>query len=143
MKDVIKKDIYAIYVNDKVVYIGSTTNIKRRIQQHKYNNESNISKLIKTNNYYYKILEQTVIDYNDRENYWILFYKSNNECNIIFSKEVEVYNKQNILVYEFISMSSCSRIMNLDIRRIYSCLKNKRKSYKGYFFKYKNRNKSL
>lgn len=37
--------VYSISYNDKIIYIGSTTNFEKRFRQHKYNIENNSKEL--------------------------------------------------------------------------------------------------
>lgn len=80
-----KKDIYKItnLINGKC-YIGQTTDARRRWQEHRakgYNQEKN--KILYyafdkygLNNFSFKIIEQQIENYNEREKYWIRFYDS-------------------------------------------------------------------
>lgn len=52
------------------------------------------------------------------------------------AKTFLVYDKQGNYVGEFINQSGCAEKLNLDVRSINNCLKNKQKSTGGYIFKY-------
>ena len=78
------KDIYKItnLINNKV-YIGQTTNAKRRFKEHCGMYPSScISKISNAINKYgiqnfsLEILEKNIENYNEREKYWISYYKS-------------------------------------------------------------------
>lgn len=85
----LKKDIYIIKnsINNKV-YIGQSTNAEYRWKRHiwdaKYESKYGINKSILhkammkygIENFYYEILESQIDNYNDREKYWIDYYKS-------------------------------------------------------------------
>ena len=81
--EAIRKDIYIIKndINNKV-YIGQSENSKIRFKQHcKKNNLDNsvIGKVIKKygkEHFWYEILESKVLNYNEREKYWISYYNS-------------------------------------------------------------------
>lgn len=78
-----KKDIYIIInnINNKV-YVGQSKNAAIRFKQHcKSCNLDNslIGKAIKKygkQNFAFKILERQIVNYNEREDYWIEFYNS-------------------------------------------------------------------
>ena len=79
-----KKDIYVIRnrINDKV-YVGQSVNAAERFIQHcKLSSAlagSLISKAIQkygANNFWYEILESQVVNYNEREQYWINHFNS-------------------------------------------------------------------
>lgn len=79
-----KKDIYKITnrVNGKV-YIGQSANCHRRFQEHirgKINSTSLIHLAIKKygiQNFDLEILEKDIEDYNEKEKFWIKYYKAN------------------------------------------------------------------
>ena len=79
-----KKDIYIIKntVNDKV-YIGQSKDVLQRWIKHislaKKNPKYPIHKAMKKygiDKFYYQIIESNVVDYDDRERYWIQYYNS-------------------------------------------------------------------
>lgn len=80
-----KKDIYKItnLVNGKV-YIGQSKNCKRRFKEHISAYSSSYSSKIHNaimkygiHNFKFEILEHNVENYNEREKWWIDYYKSN------------------------------------------------------------------
>jgi len=79
-----KKDIYKITnrINGKV-YIGQSNNCNRRFQEHikgKQNGVSLIHLAIKKygiQNFDLEIIEKEIEDYDEKEKFWISFYKSN------------------------------------------------------------------
>ena len=48
--------------------------------------------------------------------------------------------KDNILIGEWLTQNQCARDLNLSVSHINRCLHKKRKSHKGYIFKYKRKN---
>lgn len=82
---IIEKYIYIIrnYINDKV-YIGQAIDPEDRFKGHiiesrlNRNNSAIDGAIAKygAENFYYEILEDKTPDYNERERYWIAFYKS-------------------------------------------------------------------
>ncbi len=75
------KDIYLIKnkINGKV-YVGQSLHPQQRFKEHCYNNvNSIIHKAIKKygrENFEFVVLEKNVLNYNEREKYWINFYNS-------------------------------------------------------------------
>ena len=49
-------------------------------------------------------------------------------------------HKDDIFIGEWLSQNQCARDLNLSVSHINRCLHNKRKSHKGYIFKYKQKN---
>lgn len=77
---IIKKSIYIITnsLNNKV-YIGQSTEPERRFKEHCRKGESLISKAIKkygVENFSLNILDCEILNYNEREKYWIKYYDS-------------------------------------------------------------------
>jgi len=78
-----KKDIYKITnrINGKV-YIGQSKNCHRRFQEH-IKGEKSVSlihlaiKKYGKQNFDFEIIEKEISDYNEKEKFWIEFYKSN------------------------------------------------------------------
>lgn len=79
---IIKKDIYIIKndINEKV-YIGQSLNSEERFKSHCKKNKDNslidyaIQKYGKQH-FWYEILEKQIVNYNEREKYWIMSYNS-------------------------------------------------------------------
>lgn len=81
--EIVKKDIYVIKndINDKL-YIGQSLDAEERFKSHcKPSNKDNsiIDSAIKTygkEHFWVEILEKQIINYNEREQYWISYYNT-------------------------------------------------------------------
>ena len=101
---IVKKSIYIIKndINDKV-YIGQSINPENRFKGHiqdknRKQHNSAIDGAIKKygeKHFWFEILEKDVVNYNEREKYWIRFYNSicPNGYNILDGGEVPPVNK--------------------------------------------------
>ena len=93
----IEAGIYGIYINNRLVYIGQSLNLKRREKQHLKALESNVhvnvhlqNKYNKHNNFNFKILELCETNLSAREFYWYEKYKAR-LCNIQIPLENQTY----------------------------------------------------
>jgi len=86
-----KTGIYKITSPDGHVYIGQSINIEKRFDQHRLNNSRGYNKLKSSFNFYgaynhqFEIIEECNFEIlNDRESYWLNYYKSSG-CYILNS----------------------------------------------------------
>lgn len=84
--------IYGIEVNDQVVYVGKTNNLKTRMKRHRYNvinSKSKLGRWFKENAINWSsvrvvTLEECDANWPDREKFWIAHYRNLGQaiCNV-------------------------------------------------------------
>lgn len=133
-----KKDIYKITnrINGKV-YIGQSNNCNRRFQEHIRGDERHISlihlaiKKYGIQNFDLEIIEKGIEDYNEKEKFWIKFYKSNQRdfgYNILDGGQDPPHLE---------GENSClSKISNKDFHNIENLIKNSDLTFKEIAKKY-------
>lgn len=135
------------------IYIGQSVNIEERYLRHfRKDNTRNIPyfhrALLKygKEGFDFEIIEECPKEkLNEREIYWITYYKSNNRelgynstdgGEGAKSRSIKQYNLKGELIQEFNSLTNASKALNIPMTNLCLALKGKRKSCGGYQWRY-------